>query len=577
MSFREEDRSLKQPLVEDILERLSDDEEIVTFDGLLPIEEDQVPDHADEEDINLQKLYEEMKDLHKQKNVLKKPSLFVVSILVFLFGFAEMLYLTPFITLTINKICVGINIGSCDSEEVQMRVSQIGSITLICSGIISTLMGGKWGQWSDQYGRVKIFGYMGVIRVFGNFLHLMTLTSWVPYNQWLIILSATLNSTSGGMFAFFGNVNSYIADVVEPEDRISSISLVNSLMQVTTGVGPLMGSLLVKWYNGNDAVPIYLAMITGILFTILCFTVVEEPRHQKILKYTREQVVAKQLESHLEYNNEIMRSTTLWYTLQLRGKYHISKLVALLSPLKQLWLKDRPSTVKWNVILLVLIDILFMSVITGIMPSFLLFCTFKYHWKSVELGYFISTNGIMSGITLFISSHYGITLLKKVFPTKVTHVDILDKVTIGSALIFLTCSNFIMIEYSNFTGVILLFIIFRSLARICSPVTEATIMKHYKRNGKNVGQVFGAIALLNSLSMLIVPPILLRIYGVTIGIKPELFLYFPLGCCLLALTSCLCLNLQEPADNASSISFSENTATVTVAIRLPSPSYGTDS
>ncbi|CAL9736347.1 hypothetical protein MOSE0_J07646 [Monosporozyma servazzii] len=568
MNFKEEETSLKQPLMGNISERISDDDEVATSDSFHPIEDHQELNHQADEDINLQNLYKEMKDIHKQKNVFQKPSLFIVSILVFLFGFAEMLYLTPFITLTINKICVGINIGSCDSEEVQMRVSQIGSISLICSGIISTLMGGKWGQWSDQYGRVKIFGYMGIIRVIGNFLHLMTLTPWVPYNQWLIILTATLNSTSGGMFAFFGNVNSYITDMVEPEDRISSISIVSSIMQVTAGVGPLMGSLLVKWFDGNDAVPIYLAMISGVLFSVLCFTLVEEPRHQKILDYTREQFVAKQLESHLEYNNEIMRSTTVWYKLQLGGKYHFTKIIELLSPLKHLWLKDRHSSVKWNVLFLVIIDILFMSAITGILPSLLLFCTFKYHWKSVELGYFISTSGILNGITLFLSSHYGISFLKRLFPTKVTHVDILDKVTIGVSLLFLTSSNFIMIEYSNVTGIIILFIIFRSLARICSPVTEATIMKHYKKNDKNTGQVFGAIALLNSLSMLIVPPILLRIYGATIGIKPEMFLYFPLGCCLVALTCCLCLNLQEPAEDTPSTTPVSRSPT-----RLSSPLY----
>ena len=522
----------------------------------------------DEDDIKLQRLSEEIKEKHKNKSVFERPSLFIISILVFLFGITEMLYLTPFITLTINKICHGINLGSCDSKELQMNVSQIASITLIYSGIISTLIGGKWGQWSDQYGRIKVFGFMGLIRVIGNFLHLLTLSSWVPYNKWLIILSATLNSTSGGMFAFFGNVNSYINDIVEPDDRIFSIGFVTSLMQLTTGLGPLIGSLLVKWYNGNDSIPIFAAIGTGVLFTVLCFTVVVEPRHDMVLEYIKEQSTIKQMKLYEEFNNEIIGSSSfsciLWFKFQKYSKYHLTKVIDLLAPLKHLWLKGKPSSVKRNVLLLVAIDIIFGSVMMGIVPSFLLFCTYKYRWESVELGYFISFCGIMNGIILFLSSHYGMNLMKSVFETSSTDVDKLDKVSIGISLVFLTFSNFFIIKFSNHSKIIILFVILRSLSKICSPVTEAAIMKYYKRTGKNTGQVFGAIALLNSLSMLIVPPLLLRIYGVTISIKPELFLYIPLGCCIIALLSCLFLNIHSPIEDSN-------------LLRSSTPLYGTES
>lgn len=529
------------------------------------IREEDTPEDKEEDVVKLQRLSEEIKHDHKDKNIFRRPSLFVISILVFLFGFSEMLYLTPFITLTINKICHGIHADSCDSKEVQMYVSQVGSTTLIYSGIISTLMSGKWGQWSDHYGRIKIFGYMGLIRVIGNLLHLLALSPCIPFNKWLIILSSTINSTSGGMFAFFGNVNSYLNDIVEPEDRIFSISFVSSLMQITTGIGPLTGSLLVKWYNGNDSIPIYIAIGAGILFTVLCFTVVVEPRHHMWLEYTREQFTIKQMELYQEFYNEIISSSSsLWFRIQRYGRYHLTKLADFLSPFKQLWLKDKPSSMKWNVLLLVSIDILFGSVMMGIMPSFLLFCTYKYHWKSVELGYFISFCGIMNGITLFLSSHYGINLMKNVIKTSSNNVDKLDKLSIAMALIFLTCSNFFMIRFSNYSNIIIIFVILRSLSKICSPVTESAIMKHYKKTGKNIGQVFGAIALLNSLSMLIVPPILLRIYGFTISIGPELFLYFPLVCCLIALISCYFLNISNPIKNPN-------------FTRSSTPLYGTES
>lgn len=551
----EDTKSLKAPLIREVYEdNLYDDSNSTSnFNASNTLYDNSTDNMIQEgEDDALHKLNEEMKILHKEMNFVQRPSLFIVSFLVFLFGFSEMLYLTPFITLTITKICYGINIGSCDSEQVQKMVSSIGSTALLFSGIISTLMGGKWGQWSDQYGRVRVFAFMGLIRVIGNFLHLLTLTPLVPYNKWLIILSATLNSVSGGMFALFGNVNSYITDIVEPEDRISSISTVNSVMQVTTGVAPLIGAILVKIYNGNDAIPIYVAIFTGSLFTVLCFTMVVEPRHHKILEYTRSQFNDKQLQLQMELNHNLMTSSTLWFKIQYIGRHHFSQFASMLAPLKHLWLHDVPLRTRLNVLFLVAIDFLFLCAVTAILPSFLLFTTYKYHWTSVELGFFISISGISSGLFLFMESRYGIPHLKKVFQVAPKRVDHLDKVTIGTSMSFITLSVLIVLMFPDHPRFILFFVLLRSLGRICTPVTEATIMKHYSNTGKNSGQIFGAIALLNSLSMLVIPPILLQIYGSTVGTNPEYFLFFPLIFCLVTMACCFGLSTE---DNIISMEF----------------------
>ncbi|CCK69220.1 uncharacterized protein KNAG_0C01070 [Huiozyma naganishii CBS 8797] len=516
-----------------------------------------VPEAAMETETELQELQEpqsddshrllslkrEMLELNQKMHVFRRPSMKVVCTLIFVFGFSEMLYLTPFITLTMDKVCEGLNQEQCDPKEVQMSLSSITSLNLIVAGTISTIMAGKWGQLSDRYGRVHVFCWMGAIRVVGNITHILSLSPLVKYNKWLIVFSSSVSSLSGGMFAFFGNVNSYIIDIVEPEERISSISIATGVMQITTAAGPMFGSFLVKWANGNDLVPIYAGLIAGLIFTISCFTIVVEPRHHEALKLSQSQFTQRRESLHGSYSAELLSTSTFLFKMCHHGKYHLSQLLELLLPLKHLWLKptgrNKSLRPRYNVLLLLGIDMLFMGATMAIMPTLVLFCTYKYNWKSVELGYLISLSGILNAVMLFVESKFVMGWLKKIFTsTSKYSVDYLDKFTITCSLVFVSVGVATPLINNTYSMSILVFLVFRALGRICTPVTESAIVKYYKENQENTGQVFGAIALLNSLTMLVLPPIFLKIYSATISFKPEYFLYVPLAGSLFAYFVC---------------------------------------
>ena len=76
------------------------------------------------------------------------------------------------------------------------------------------------------------------------------------------------------------------------------------------------------------------------------------------------------------------------------------------------------------------------------------------------------------------------------------------------------------------------FTLFQVLGGMLSPTIQSTVVKYGSKS--NTGEYFGAIALVRSLAMLVMPPILLTSYASSVDKNPKLFLYIPLACSILA-------------------------------------------
>lgn len=485
-------------------------------------------DAIDMEEAELLRLKLEIKDEHSQLPMFQRPSLIVIGFLVILFGLSEMLYVTPFISLTMDKICDDLNLEQCDGNEVQTHLSTISSMVMISQGLIGTIMAGKWGQWSDQYGRVSTFGSMFFIRFFGSLCHVFSLSTMVGYNKYLIMVCASVGAFSGGMFGFMGNINSYITDIVESDERVSSMSTIGGIFQAMIGVGPILSSILIKFNGGNAWIPVKLALFVQIIGFIICFTLVKEPRHKDALKISQLRFIRKQEEFLALWQDELITSNTIWFKVNHYGKYHLNQIVDALAPIGKLWLKNQPAYIRNNVIILLVVNVVMMACTIAIMPSIILFCTYKYHWKSVEIGYFISFAGIFGALLLFVESRWLMPYLNSYFPVYDGGVDEVDKKVIKFSLICVIISILSVLLFQKTICSIILFLLFKSMAKICTPVLESSVIKHFKHDSKSTGEIFGAIALINSLAMLILPPIMLTLYGLTVSTNPAFFLWLPL-------------------------------------------------
>lgn len=480
---------------------------------------------------------------HQHLSCLQRPSLMTLCFLLSSVCLAETLVITPMIGLTMKKVCEGIMIANgngtdvvdnmqCDPKEVQSIMSAISSTVLILTGLSYTFTSGTWGELSDRVGRVRIFGYMALLKVIGNALHYWALLPSTPYNKWLIILAASVSSLSGGMLALLANANSYIADIAEPEQRAMSMSVMMSSVYGTMGLGPMIGSLLVKFFHEGDRLPIYLSIIVGIVAALSCFTFVKEPRHDDALKLSQ----ATFLQRRESISSLRSTETHLSAKMKSYSRLQFLRLIDVFSSLRKLWLKPTASgslVPRYTVLLLLVIDILFLSITVGIIPTMVLFATYKYNWRSIELGYYISISGLGRAAVLLVLSPCLIHLLKKHYRPLSYSVDQIDITCIVISLGFIVTSIVTILVGIDHEGSLYACAVLQALSASCSPALQSAIIKYCSK--KFTGQCFGAMALIRSIVMLIVPPTILRLYGATVSFKPELFLYIPLAFGFLAL------------------------------------------
>ncbi|CAI4043513.1 hypothetical protein SKDZ_10G0530 [Saccharomyces kudriavzevii ZP591] len=464
-----------------------------------------------------------------------RRKLFCLYGIVMIICIAESISMTATIPLVMDKVAEGIadEDGHYDAVTVQMIVSSISSSTMMIAGAISIFMAGKWGELSDRIGRVRVFKYMSGIRIIGLLTHVFTLSSKMRYHKWAIILTACIVPSFGGLFALVANGNSYVSDVVKTEHRMVTIGIMMSCIYATMGVGPMLGSFLVKWTHGNGFIPIYTAIVFVTLALIICETLMVEPRHETQLALSQSSYTKRREKLRSQSGSDDTRK----YQSITYSKFQIRRLMDLLAPVKKLWLKpDSTGSLvpRQTVILLVVLDILFVCGTTSCMPALVLFSTYEYKWHAVELGYFISILGIGRGIVLLIVSPALLYVLKRIYQHLNHSIDKIDIFCIRFSMIVITLSLFVMIQFGQKSSTsMVVFALLQALSAFCSPTLQSGIIKYTSKN--HTGEMFGAMALVRSCVMLIIPPVLLELYGSTVSVNPSLFMYIPFSTSIVAI------------------------------------------
>ncbi|KAL3236568.1 uncharacterized protein RNJ42_01662 [Nakaseomyces bracarensis] len=482
----------------------------------------------------------ENQERHSHFSWYQRPSLLIICTLVMFFALAETLYMTPIVIITKDKICRSLSTGEisndsppdCDPVRLQVILSEITSKSLILSGIISTFMAGKMGELSDRYGRVHVFIYIGLIRLIGNAAHIYALWPSTPYYKWFIIIAASLNAFSGGMYAIIANANSYLSDITNPENRSVSFGRVVSVLFATMGGGFLIGSNIVTLFHGNNFAPVYFALGCSTLFIIMCVFFVTETRHEQSLKDSQE-VFHRRLSQHRErLDSQVSSSGTYCYSqkLYVYSHFYATQLLQLLAPVKTLWIPRDEITGsarnRYTVVLLLVIDIAYMCSTTASMPALILFTTYMFDWQTVEIGYFVSFSGITRALILLLISPYFVSFLKKIYKVSIEKVDLIDMTSIRISMIAIVCGILMIITNPHSVNTVIYYASFQAFSALLSPTIQSAIVKYCPKD--KTGLCFGGMALIRSLSMLVFPPLLLSIYGSTVSTSPAAFMYVPL-------------------------------------------------
>ncbi|CCH63096.1 hypothetical protein TBLA_0J00980 [Henningerozyma blattae CBS 6284] len=542
-SLEESDDIMNDPSSNIIIAGLSDtqtssvwnkiNQEELEYTGVTTIE-NFLEAELDGEENNEVRWFQESTIIRMNTHWYRRPNIYMLCILSSVLCISHMLILTPMIELSMRKICFSIydvenvNDKKCNSSEIQMIMSSISSSTMIITGILGMFTSGKWGQWSDEYGRLFVFRYIAIFRLIGFVLQIYSVSPYVHYNKWLIIVASSFDSIGGGFFTIIANSNSFIADITPAKDRATVISILMSVVSASMGAGPMIGSILVKY---NRYCPLIVALVLVVIFILLCSGVVVEPRHKEALTYSKLERL------HRIQSDEIHRDIQAGNSWVKTIYRHF---LQSFEPLKKLWINthdehDRRKGLspRYTVLLLVFLDILYICSTQAHFPALILFTTFKYNWKSVELGYFISFLGFGKSLILLVAAPWLMYYLKKHYPINENHMDRIDILSIRISFLFISLGTWIFITFNKYVPSILTYAICANLGAFVPATLQATVIKYCDQ--KNTGSIYGAIALVRGAVMLVTPAILLKIYGLTIETAAETFMFVPGVCTVTAL------------------------------------------
>ncbi|SCU87525.1 LADA_0E04522g1_1 [Lachancea dasiensis] len=461
----------------------------------------------------------------------RKPGVGILCFVLGLITLTHSIILSPTIVLSLNKVCRAKGVdGACDMSSAQAEFSDIQTGIAIICGIVGTLLAGKLGELSDRFGRKPILIYIGMVRLLTCSAIFCTVIPQTPYSKTLMIFANSLESLHGGILVIVATGNSYAADCTEAHNRTLAISMLMSTFYGAMGLGPLIGSSLVKIFKGNSFVPFFLAFGGSIVYLIFVSFVLTESRHGDALKHSQNHFL------HRKRSISSIASNGSSSYLNNRGKYHLLQFLDLLSPLKKLWL---PPSVhgsfvgRYTVVALVSMDVLFIASTTAAAAPILMYGTFRYHWDSVDLGYFITLLCLGRAFVLLLIAPLSLSWLKKYYPTLKNSIDAVDMISLRVAMGAVVLSFLAAVRGDSKGYSMIIYAMMQNLSALFSPTVQSTVAKYCSQS--SVGEVFGAMALIRSLAMLVFPVLILQIYGHTVNKQPRAFLLVPLCSALIAL------------------------------------------
>lgn len=452
---------------------------------------------------------------------LHRPNIYVLFVLVAFKVLAENMVLSIILDQTLQKI--SIYMKHHDPIDIQQEYTIFQSYTSIIQSLSGFIMCSYYANLSDMHGRVhvlKICAWWTILGSIAN-IYLYCFES-VKYNRWIYIILYCVEGMNGGVLSLTAIGSSYIFDIADKTERFVKLSIFMSIIYGAIGIGPLIGSFLVAKNFLDNAKMIYLASIINGLYFLGCSFLLKESRKEHDRResqtiYNLQQQERKNQKNNLNWKQRLLHS--------LNFKHEV---IDLFKPLKTLWVpKTHLGSLipRFNVLVLIFIEIFVNGFIEGCVPAVIAFAMFEFNWTSVEIGWFYSISGIIRCLVLLIVVPNLLHFLQKKLPVLNDSIDRIDKTYLNFFLLFSVLGFMSMILIQSATGVYLN-AVFLSLTAFAIPTIQNVIIKYSSK--KNTSVVFAGIAILRNLVQLVTPPILLKIYSITLLSDPLKFLYIPL-------------------------------------------------
>ncbi|KAJ7698602.1 major facilitator superfamily domain-containing protein [Mycena rosella] len=462
----------------------------------------------------------------------------------------------------------------CASDPaIQATVATLMTAISTLSGILTLATVGWWGSFSDRHGRKKMLGITAVGQLIAavNIIFVTKILQGIPGGYWLLVFDGVIVGSVGGVLGEISVMQAYIADVSTPENRSRIFSAFAGSMLVGVGVGPMLGSILVR-YTHNLLSVFYLAAAFRIIHTCFIWFILPES------------LTAAQMEraSVKHQENSIIDdpSPLLWF----------KRIFFFLMPLSALFpdkISDanhlRGARRDWNLPILVLASGMITLASSSLLIQ-LLYARYAFGWGAEYLGYCLSSIGVTRAIYLMLILPFAIKFAKKWWQNESSprsfesepllsdqdstsrpakpkaHISVFD-LGLARFSVLVDVATSAALPFAPTGNIFVLFIMLGSPGAGLGPAVSSLALEIYSRRfGKNEpvesGKLFGAMTVASCVfAQILGPPMYGLIYSATVATFPRTIFFVALGSSVVgfALLSCVRLrpdsgNVEHPAD-----------------------------
>ncbi|KAJ7928155.1 major facilitator superfamily domain-containing protein [Mycena leptocephala] len=437
----------------------------------------------------------------------------------------------------------------CSSDPVvQAAVAKLTTVITTVAGILTFVTVGWWGSFSDRHGRSRVMGIVALGQVLSPLIIILVATyvDLLPGGYYFVIVEAIISGAIGSTASELAAIMAYSSDVSTPEQRSRIFSFVVGSMLAGIGIGPILGSFVLRTTHHNLLSVFYLAAALRLIYaSVIWFFLPESLTAVKM----------KRASIRYRDNPSTTEEPTLWWSSQ--RLFFFLKPLSLLLPEKI----SNPTSPKvgkrdWNLTLLVLAYAA-MYLAASSLTNIFFYALLTFRWDAEYLGYCISSIGIARGVFLILilpavikfvknrhtnppSSHSSSEhepLLsdtnRSIHPTppKPAVFDL----SLARFSILMDIAMYALLPFAP-TGIIfILFISLGSLGGGLIPAINSVALELYTRRiGKNKpvesGKLFGALSVVQAISATMLgPPMYGLIYAATVATHPRTIFFVATG------------------------------------------------
>ncbi|KAF4456963.1 hypothetical protein F53441_978 [Fusarium austroafricanum] len=410
-----------------------------------------------------------------------------------------------------QPVILGSDNPQCDIPEVQASVSTFMLAMSLFTGILSIITVPKIGHMSDRYGRTRLMALASVGGVLAEFITILVAKYPDAVNYRWLLLGSVFDGMTGSFTA--GNImtQSYTSDSTPPSKRAVSMGYVHACLFTGLAFGPLLAGFFVKW-TGSLLSIFYVVMGCHIGFMLFILLVVPESLSQ------RKQLAAREKhEKDKEMQNLV--SSSWMNTLRTANPF---------APLKALC-PTGPGTspaLRRNLIALATNDTIILGAGMSAGAVIVLYTGRTYHWDLLEKSGFVSLLSlvrvvVLMGIFPVINYMFRIRPAARrrresgVAAVEKNHgADKLDIIILRIALMSDILGSLGYV-FARSSAVFVASGMATAVGGLGSAVGQAMITKHVP--SERVGQLLGAIGMMQALARVLGPILFNGVYALTVG------------------------------------------------------------